>query len=254
MILLFYDTGIHPAAINMAIDDVLLKRTEPVLRLYQWADTAITLGRFQSYREVKVAAARDDGIPVVRRETGGKAVLHGEDLTISLMLDKSQAPGSIRESIKPVGRGILLALDILGIHAQQVFHGKKDYSSGYCFSMHSPYEVVVEGKKIAGIAGRIYKGRVLFQISIPFIVNVEFIKKYFHVNQANSGKQAYGTGLKKILPGSFELESVKGAFISGFKKSLDAEITDASLTQAELEQVKDTAGNKYSRDEWNLAR
>lgn len=254
MILLLYDTGIHPAALNMAIDDVLLTKKESVLRLYQWAGTAITLGRFQSYREVNAAATKEDGIPVVRRETGGKAVLHGEDLTISLMLDKSQAMGSIKESIKPVGKGIVRALHLLGINAQQVSPGKKYLSSTCCFSTQSPYEVVVGSDKIAGIAGRIYKDRVLYQVSVPFSVNNTNAAKYFHLNQADTLKPVHGSGLKEILHEDFSFETVKRAFISGFQESLDAEITVAALTNKELEQAKSVAAEKYGRDKWNLAR
>ena len=182
MTLLCYDTGTHTAALNMAIDEVLFKKNEPVLRLYRWAGTAITLGRYQACMEVDVNRAETDGVPVIRRETGGKAVLHGDDLTISLMLLKSKVTESVKKAVMKVGEGIVQGLRLLGIEAQQVVKGNKYHRSSYCFSLHSPYEVVVGIKKIAGIAGRRYMGKELYQVSIPFHVNPGDVRKYIILN------------------------------------------------------------------------
>ncbi|MBN2535269.1 MAG: lipoate--protein ligase family protein [Spirochaetales bacterium] len=252
MTLLLYDTGIRSAALNMAIDDVLLEKTEPVLRFYQWSGTAITLGRFQRHREVNTKAAIEDGIPVIRRETGGKAVLHGKDFTVSLILDKNRTPGSIKESIKPVAGGIIHGLHLLGINALQVPPGERRHSSPYCFSIHSPYEVVAGMKKIAGIAGRVYRDRVLYQISIPFTVNINMVKKYFY--QADSRIPYHGTCLEEILPVRCVPELIKNAFIAGFKESMDAEMIRMVLTQEELNQAEMVAAEKFGRDQWNLTR
>ena len=83
------DSGLCDAAFNMALDEAIAVhvrqgRALPTLRFYQWERPSITLGFFQKAQEINVSFCREMEIPLVRRRTGGRAVLHGQDLTYSL--------------------------------------------------------------------------------------------------------------------------------------------------------------------------
>ncbi|MBN2442496.1 MAG: lipoate--protein ligase family protein [Spirochaetales bacterium] len=252
MTFLFYDTGAGEAHINMAIDEVLIEKTEPVLRFYEWKGTAITLGRFQSCDEINLHTVEQDGIPVIRRETGGKAVLHGNDLTISVILDSGNVSASVRKSILPIGRGIVYGLHLLGVDAHQVGGEEQYHASSYCFSTHSPYEVVVGMNKIAGIAMRRFKKKVLYQISIPLTVDIHAINKYF-VPDENT-KSISLVGIKTLLDSRFHINTVKKALLNGFMQSLDTHSSFATLTDREIEEAYLRAERKYNQTDWNFAR
>ena len=93
----FIDTGFNNAYINMAIDEVLLSSRVPVLRFYQWEPCAVSIGRFQDLNEIDLEFCTENSIDVVRRITGGKAVLHEKELTYSFIIDKKMMPRSIIE-------------------------------------------------------------------------------------------------------------------------------------------------------------
>ena len=145
-------------------------------------------------------------------------------------------------------------LQLLGINAQQADQSCRVSASPHCFSVHSPYEVIVEQKKIAGIAGRIYAERVLYQISVPYSINMNDIKKYFYFSNEDEFKALNITGLRELLSVKFSPDSVKKTILSGFKSILSAAITNAKLTEKELEQAHRIAEKKYSLDSWNFVR
>ena len=142
------DTGYNNAFMNMAIDEALISSPSPVLRFYGWKPAGLSLGYFQDISQINTQFAKDNGIDVVRRLTGGNAVLHEHELTYSFIIDESLMPKSVLESYKAISRGLLLGLRKLGIKAamnEEVVPGKK---SAVCFNDPSWYEIVVDGKKI----------------------------------------------------------------------------------------------------------
>ncbi len=97
---------------NMAADQVLLENysenENPVFRIYEWAGATLSLGRNEKLdKRIDLEACEDFGIPVIRRTTGGKAVLHGFDLTYSLVggvLDK-QFNGGVLDNYRFIAKG-----------------------------------------------------------------------------------------------------------------------------------------------------
>src|SRR5579875_2398720 len=87
----FLDSGVHDAALNMAIDEAVLLHhlrgeAPPTLRVFRWKQPSISLGRFQNVeREIRVDVCEDRGIALVRRPTGGRAVYHRDEFTYSLV-------------------------------------------------------------------------------------------------------------------------------------------------------------------------
>lgn len=175
MILLFRDLDPHSGSYNMALDEILAQevesgRLEDIVRLYGWSPPAISLGKNQSAAEVDLEACRRDGIDVVRRPTGGRAVYHREELTYSLAArcDHPLLGGSVLESYRTIGRGLCRGLNLLGLPAELVRAHSQGQASSHpsCFAASGRYEISIRGRKVVGSAQRRYARSFLQQGSI----------------------------------------------------------------------------------------
>jgi lipoate-protein ligase A len=143
---------------NMALDEALMDRAretgEWVLRLYSWSTPTISLGRNQSARG-RYDLARIDklGFDVVRRPTGGRAILHHREITYSVTAPVAEA-GDLRQSYDRINRLLLHALNSLGVHASVFSPTTRAISPGMspCFDEPSAGELTVAGRKLAGSA------------------------------------------------------------------------------------------------------
>ena len=163
----------HTGFMNMAIDEaIMIAHREglvpPTIRFYQWSPPAVSLGYFQDpKKEIDVDSCKNLGIDIVRRPTGGKAVLHDKELTYSFIIRENHplVNNCILETYKKISGGIIKGLSHLGVTAELVPLRKKlksdsspkreksefhhsDFKS-ICFSVPSQYEVQVEGKKLS---------------------------------------------------------------------------------------------------------
>ncbi|MCX5883914.1 MAG: hypothetical protein NTU74_19585 [Deltaproteobacteria bacterium] len=114
------DTGILPGALNMGIDQALLEmhaagESPPTLRFYQWQPPAVSLGYFQKQHGLNLSACRDLGLDVVRRPTGGRAVLHVNDLTYSVIAGAGEnIPLSLPAAYGLLCEALLAGFQLLG--------------------------------------------------------------------------------------------------------------------------------------------
>ncbi len=167
------------AAVNMNKDlaihrSVAAGRTPPTLRLYSWAPPAISLGFFQQAEKwVDLQACQEDNVEVVRRPTGGRAVVHFDDLTYSLALPESHPlvdGKGVVETYHLIAGCLISALQQLEVRAT-LAEGAEAGSfpkSGACFDTSSIYEIQVNGKKVAGSAQLRKQGAILQHGSILF--------------------------------------------------------------------------------------
>lgn len=137
--------------------EVAAAAAPPTLRLYSWAPPALSLGRFQKTGEVvDVEACRRLGIDIVRRPTGGRAVLHDRELTYSLAIPdrRSLVPAGVVPAYRFISGALLDAFARLGVEAQ--LSSEKSQGAGLapgsCFDSPSAYELHVRGKKVVGSA------------------------------------------------------------------------------------------------------
>lgn len=147
----------------MAIDEAIFRQAQnspvlPTLRFYGWCRPAVSLGYFQSISdEIDVTACRRQGIDIVFRPTGGKAVYHSDDFTYAVVAGDRDAlfPPNILGTYEIIGRWLMTGLRELGIHAE-LAHNERDCSLALlktsCFSSPSRYELLAGGKKICGSA------------------------------------------------------------------------------------------------------
>lgn len=146
-----------PGADNMALDEALLERAratgESVARVYTWARPTLSLGRHQTAAgcyDLDLAAAL--GVDVVRRPTGGRAVLHGRELTYAVAGPAGE--GSLREAYERVTALLLDALHRLGVPAAQAEPAGRAPAPTLapCFELPTRDELVVDGRKLVGSA------------------------------------------------------------------------------------------------------
>jgi lipoate-protein ligase A len=161
----FVDTGPRRGAFNMEYDEFLAQRMvegegNPTVRVYGWDPFAISLGYHQSETEIDVDRCRKDGVDVVRRPTGGRAIFHARELTYGVVMPTDGK--SVSETYEYISRALLAALSILGIKAD-VADGNVSLLEFYksdlavlCFASASRSEIQYEGKKIIGSAQRRY--------------------------------------------------------------------------------------------------
>jgi len=226
----YIDSGPNLAAYNMAVDEELLARaqageTSPVLRFYTWDPPAVSLGRFQKLETaVDAGVCKRLGFDIVRRITGGRAVLHYHELTYSIVapLDYPLFPPTVLGTYKVIATGLLAGLRNLNItaemvsrserHASLVKNNAKDPS---CFSTPSWYEIVVKGRKIVGSAQR-RMPRAFLQhgsILISYDPNLEALVI------PGGGAGACITSIQEELGSPVSLEEVKQAFRLGFQST-----------------------------------
>ena len=175
------ETGASPGDFNMQADAVLLGavaagRSPPVLRLYRWEPPAISLGHNQDpRRELDLKRVRSAGIDVVSRLTGGRAVLHWEELTYSVICREGcgrlgASPGA---AYREIGRALAAGLRAFGapvdLHRREAGQGGRSAPEAPkppCFASTSKWEVTCRGRKLVGSAQRRIRGAILQHGSI----------------------------------------------------------------------------------------
>jgi lipoate-protein ligase A len=256
------DNSFDSAAMNMAIDEALLKSKLPVLRFYQWKPGALSLGYFQNIDDINLKECKKRKVDVVRRLTGGKTVLHDKELTYSFIIDEKLMPKSIIESYKIISKGILYALKSLGINASMKKSVKKfKKSSAVCFNEPSYYEIVVNGKKIVGSAQTRKNGKLLQHGSILLDVDYNKLISLFNVKNKEKTLELSKNRITSIINEKKSLKNkkiiakkLKKYLKEGFEKNLGAELVNSKLTKQELKLAKELAKNKYSKKEWNFRK
>jgi lipoyl(octanoyl) transferase len=230
----YLDTGPHTGSHNMSVDEELLTRAQagdavPLLRFYTWDPPAVSLGRFQKLEEaVDAAACKHRGFDVVRRITGGRAVLHNAELTYSVVsrIDNPLFPQDVLGTYKVIATGLLAGLAALGIDAEMVSRGgshaalvNKSAKDPSCFSSPSWYEIVVHGKKIVGSAQR--------RISGAFLQHGSILIDYDPALEAEvirgGGAAGRVTSVRQELGREVSAGDVKSAILSGFSRELGVE-------------------------------
>jgi lipoate-protein ligase A len=164
---LLYAGGEFRGEQNMAADEAMARaladgRGKPSLRLYRWNPWAISLGHHQSAGDIDEERCAADGIDVVQRPTGGRAILHAEELTYCVVMPAGRR--SILDAYNDISAALVEGLRIFGIEtslqkSQPKFSDEyRDPTSVSCFSSSARYEIEVDGKKLVGSAQRRISG------------------------------------------------------------------------------------------------
>ena len=232
----YIDSGSNLGVYNMALDEELLARAQagedrPVFRLYAWKPPTVSIGRFQKIETaVNAEACKRLGFDLVRRITGGRAVLHDKELTYSIIArtDNPIFPNTVLGTYKVIAVGLLAGLRNLGIpaeivsrvgrYAERVDSKAKDAA---CFSSPSWYEILVNGRKIVGSAQRRVSGAFLQHGSI--LMDYDSQQEAAVIPGGCAGDVV--TSIKRELGRDVPLDEVKQAFVQGFKEALGLEFS-----------------------------
>ncbi|MCY7799175.1 biotin/lipoate A/B protein ligase family protein [Bacillus haynesii] len=271
----FIDSGRQDPAFNMALDEALLywhseNKIPPTIRFYGWNPPTLSVGYFQNIeKEINLDAVKKHGLGFVRRPTGGRGVLHDQELTYSVIVSEEhpEMPKTVTEAYRVISEGILEGFRELGLDAyfaiprtEKEKQSLKNPRSSVCFDAPSWYELVVEGRKVAGSAQTRQKGVILQHGSILLDLDEDklfdlFIYKNDRLRermQRNFKQKA--VAINELTKEKVTIEEASEAFKKGFEKGLNIHLEPYELTEEETEFVTDLARTKYAADEWNYRR
>lgn len=261
-----------PGAYNMAVDEAILlahSRGEvpPTLRLYRWDPPAVSIGFSQNLsRKVDEGRCRNLGIGIVRRPTGGRAVLHDKELTYSVVISLGLLPGSVLETYKFLSTGLLAGIKSLGLQAKIEDKPVKSTNPGSpaCFDSASWYEIEVSGRKLVGSAQTRRKGVLLQHGSVLLDFDSAMLQQVMFTPNEKVRRRmaaalkeratAINPELLRIGEKPVSAERVEQALIEGFRQGLGINLEQSVLTEQEIITAKKLAETKYSTTGWNLSR
>ena len=256
----------YPAAWNMAVDEAILESTvngdsPPTLRLYSWQPFALSLGRTQKFNEVDTSALAEHGWDVVRRPTGGKAILHADELTYSVCAaqDDPHVSDNVLKSYRLLARGLLQGLELAGIPADSQPNAEKSLdrlTNPVCFQYPSDYEITFGGKKLIGSAQARLSNGVLQHGAIPLfgdicrVVSVLVFASDEQRQAAIDNLREHATTIEACLGHAPTWDFIAGCIQDGFAQALDLSFEIDMLTPNEKTRAFQLWKEKYANDQW----
>ncbi|OCA91082.1 octanoyltransferase [Bacillus sp. FJAT-27225] len=271
----FIDSGNCSPSFNMALDEALLNwhsegKIPPVVRFYGWNPATLSIGYFQKVeKEINLEEVKNLGLGFVRRPTGGRGVLHEHELTYSVIVSEEhpKMPQSVTEAYRVISEGILQGFQNLGLEAyfavpktDEEKSALKNPRSSVCFDAPSWYELVVEGRKVAGSAQTRQKGVILQHGSILLDLDEDKLFSLFNYSSERVKermKAAFkdkAVPINEISPRRIDIDEAKAAFHKGFEKGLEIDLVPYQLTSEQVDYVKKLAADVYENDKWNYKR
>ncbi len=249
----------------MAIDEAILESigdgsSSPTLRLYAWEPPCLSLGYAQPVADVDLTRLDAAGWDLVRRPTGGRAILHTDELTYSLAAPPAEprVAGTLLESYRRLAQALLAALGLLGVPVE-IQERRADAEAGnanpVCFEVPSTYEITSGGRKLIGSAQARRREGVLQHGTLPLQGDLARIVQVLKFPDEDSRRRA----AERLLGKACTVESILGrpvsweqaarAFIAAFEQTLNLELVEGKLTAAELDRAEELADKKYAHPE-----
>ncbi len=252
---------------NMALDDAILEAVSeeaslPTLRFYGWSPPCLTLGRSQPQAEADLEACRAAGVDVVRRPSGGQAILHGDELTYSIALLQSdpRAEGGVLEVYRLLSDGLLdglCRLDVCAVSAA----GKPDGAvrTPICFETPAAYEIVADGHKLVGSAQWRARGAVLQHGTLPLHGDLARIVRYLAFSEEEREAQARSllaraTTLEAVMGRRLPFEQVAEGLRAGLAQILNVTFAPGAPSAGELARAAELRRTRYTDPEWTGRR
>lgn len=250
----------NSAFYNMALDEAICESVRkelspPTLRIYKWERPTLSLGYFQKLSDIDMEYCRSKNYPVVRRLTGGRAILHESELTYSFSAKKGSLlfNGELHNDYTVISKALVEGLRLCGIDAEISFTRKRaaDQKSPACFKVVSYGEVTVDNKKVIGSAQKRYKDGFLQHGSLLLDFNEEELQK---VLKCSSKDDFSGIGSINSYAGEASYEDLLIGLKKAFGTVLDTRMITDGPTGHELALTEELESRKYSNTEWNAGR
>ncbi len=251
----------------MAVDEAILEAvgrgdSRATLRLYSWEPPCLSLGYAQPIGDVDLPRLQQNGWDLVRRPTGGRAILHTDELTYAVIGPETdpRLKGGILPSYRRLARALLHALHQLGVPARAEGPGEtpasKQDPGPICFEVPSPYEITAGGRKLIGSAQSRRKGCVLQHGSLPLMGDLTRITRVLQFSTEDERRQAARTLLERattveaVLAKPVAWERAAQAFIDGFEAALAISLAVEELRAEERGQAETLVREKYDHPAW----
>ncbi len=252
---------------NMAVDEAILEHigrgdSLPTLRLYAWDPACLSLGHAQPFADVDRARLEARGWEVVRRLTGGRAILHTDELTYSVIGSAVEPvlAGSVLESYNRLAQALLGAVKDLGLPVEMkeaAGHAASGMSANpVCFEVPSSYEITVGGKKLIGSAQARKKAGVLQHGSLPLTGDLTRICQalVFENESARADASerllARATTVESALGRAVDWELAAHAFVRAFQAQLGLCFEGGELSRSESARAEELVREKYAHPPW----
>ncbi len=227
---------------NMAVDRAVQLSCEqgtvpPTVRLYTWARPTVTLGRFQDAADVDASVIEREGMDVVRRFTGGRGVLHDDELTYSVVASTTDGvPRGVSASYRHLCVALVEAYRALGVEAELTARPRGERGSSACYLHATQADLSIGAAKLSGSA-QVWSGNTVMQHG-SFVITRDIDSESDVFRLQENGKSAFARGTATLMdrlatrPSDSELRS---AVIEGFESGLGIQLCEGSLTAAERE-------------------
>lgn len=254
---------------NMAVDEALLEaagtgKAPTTLRLYAWDPACLSLGFAQPAADVDLPALAENGWQLVRRPTGGRAILHTDELTYAVIGPAGEPllTGTVLESYARLSQALLAALNRLGLPAR----ADRDHPSSsppssngpVCFEVPSHYEITANGKKLIGSAQARRAGGVLQHGTLPLTGDLARITRALHFPDENLRRVAAQRVLERAVTADTVLgrtpswQEAASAFIQAFQETFDLTLTSGELSAGERRRAGELLEEKFAAGEWTF--
>jgi lipoate-protein ligase A len=257
---------------NMAVDEAILRyigehQSPPTLRLYSWSPPCLSLGYAQPFSDIDQRRLKELNWDIVRRLTGGRAILHTDEITYSVIspYGESRLAGGILESYLRLSQALLAAVRNLGVNAHANSEPKSNNiqkGNPICFEVPSNYEIIVDGKKLIGSAQARKKEGILQHGTLPLFGDLTRIVDVLKVNKERDFQEQENHNIvrKRLLARATTLENVLGkqiswdkaasAFIQAFEICLNLSLAESELTPTEEAHAQELVEKKYGHPSW----
>ena len=251
----------------MAVDEAILEAVGsgtslPTLRLYAWQPPCLSLGYAQPIADVDLSALSSFGWQLVRRPTGGRAILHTDELTYAVIapLNESRVAGGVLESYRRLAQALLRALHLLGLPALAAQNYPlppgAQANGAVCFEVPSNYEITENGKKIIGSAQARRLSGVLQHGSLPLTGDLTRITRVLYFQSENERAESaarlldHATTLESVLSRKVTWGDAAESFKMAFEQCLDLKLDLGHLSGFELKRAAELVKEKYGNPEW----
>lgn len=257
-----------PGAWNMAVDEAILEavgrgEVPATLRLFAWQPPCLSLGYAQPIADVDQTRLQERGWLLVRRPTGGRAILHTDELTYSVIGPSAEPrlAGSVLESYQRLSQALLAALQRLGLAAQSQEQAGQPPTAAkgpVCFEVPSNYEITAAGRKLIGSAQARRKEGVLQHGTLPLSGDLSRITQALvfadEASRLSAAERLHSRAatLQEVLDSVITFEQAAEAFIAAFEQTLNLTLTASELTPAEQARAAALVEEKYANPAWTF--
>ena len=251
---------------NMAVDEAILEAVGrgdslPTLRLYAWEPACLSLGYAQAISDVDFPRLQKRAWEMVRRPTGGRALLHTDEITYSVIapLDEPRVAGTVLESYSRLAAALVEALRLLKlpVEVQERAGTASKAPNPVCFEVPSTFEITAGGKKLVGSAQARRKEGILQHGSLPLSGDLTRILQVlvYPDEEARSRAASHllerATTVEKVLGRVVSWNEASLAYAAAFRSVLALELQPGELSLQEKTRAGQLVLAKYNSPEWN---